>query len=150
MRDPFAPIDVVSITDPSVVFASPEARAEYVRTRDPSLWKPAANGRAAVFTLRPLGSPEAVRLEGLDPGTRVLLAFRACCIRVALPDGATLEARLEGGYLLGSLAPESWVTEVATKVGPRRVYEIGEAAYRLSMLDDLDPLLPPPGQPLQP
>lgn len=150
MRDPFAPIDVVSITDPSVTFASPEARAEYVRTRDPSLWKPVANGRAAVFTLRPLTGPEAVRLEAFELGAKVLLAFRACCVRVVLPDGAVIESKPEGGYTLGPLAPESWVTEIAAKVGPRRVYEIGEAAYRLSALDDIDPLLPPPGQPLQP
>lgn len=145
MRDPLAPIDVVSITDPGVSFASMEAREQYKLTRDPALLPEGA--RAVRFTLRPLGGAAAVRLEALDNGTRALLAFRACCARVQFVDGAVMEAKIEDGYMLGAMAPESWVTDVARKVGPRRVYEIGEAAYRLSMLDDIDPLSQSPGQP---
>ena len=39
MRDPFAPLSVVSITDPALLFEKPEHRAEYERTRDPSLYR---------------------------------------------------------------------------------------------------------------
>lgn len=149
MRDPLAPVRVVSITDPALVFADVEARERYRTSRDPALIPAPRVGCApCVFVVQPVSAEIAIRLDGLtDLAGRALLAFRACVHRVELPNGEALEAASYASNLLGELADEEWVKTVALKVGPRRVYEIGEAAHRLSMLDDLDPLLPSPGQP---
>ena len=149
MRDPFAPVEVVSITDPAVVFESEAKRELYRTTRDPSLWKPRDPGSPVRFTITPCSAETAIKLDTMPVDVRRLVVFRACVHRVALPSGdvMTPETYQSGGY--GELAVESWVDAVAKRVGPRRVIEIAEAAYRLSMLDDLDPLLQPPGQPPQ-
>lgn len=149
MRDPFAPINVVSVTDPAVSFDSPDARTEYIRTREPSLYKIAEGKRPAVFTVAPLASDLAIKLDHTAEYDRALLAFRACVHSVSLPSGEVLSIVAEPGFVLGSLAPVEWVRTVARHVGVRRVEEIGEAAYRLSMMDDHDPLSQPPGQPPQ-
>ena len=149
MRDPFAPLPVVSITDPAVAFENDAARAEYKRTRDPSLFKPRDLARPCVFIVRPCSAETAIRLDSAAPDVRPLLAFRACVHRVELPSGEVLEAKTYESVAYGEIADEDWIKTVAPKVGPRRVQEIAEAAYRLSMLDDIDPLLQPPGQPPQ-
>lgn len=145
--DPLAPVAMVSITDPGAAFASKEAREEYRRTRNPALWKHSADRKAAVFMVSPLSAEAAVKLAGFDPVTAPVLAFRLCVLSIMLPNGDVMTAAQEHHYLFGcAIAPESWVAEVAAKVGPRRVSEIGEAALRLAMLEDADPLLQPPGQ----
>lgn len=147
MRDPFAPVEVVSITDPAVVFESEAKRELYRTTRDPSLWKPRELARPALFTITPCSAETAIKLDAIENNAeRALLAFRACVQRVVLPSSETLAAEVQSGYML---APASWINDAAKRVGPRRVLEIGEAAHRLSMLDDADPLLQPPGQPPQ-
>jgi hypothetical protein len=149
MRDPFAPVSVVSVTDPAVTFDSVAARDEYAHSRNPALFKPRDPGTPCVFTVQPCAAETAIRLDSAPSDVRALLSFRACVHRVALPNGEVLEAKLyeSGGF--GRLADEEWVSMVARRVGPRRVREIGEAAHRLSMLDDYDPLSQPPGQPPQ-
>lgn len=149
MRDPFAPLPVVSITDPAVTFENEAARAEYKRTRDPSLFKVRDLAKACTFVVRPCASETAIRLDAAAPDVRPLLAFRACVHRVELPSGETLEAKTYESVAYGEIADEEWIKTVAPRVGPRRVQEIGEAAFRLSMLEDCDPLSPPPGQPPQ-
>jgi len=149
VRDPLAPVRVVSVTDPAIVFADVEARERYRASRDPALIPAPRDGCApCVFVVQPVSAEIAIRLDGINNlADRALLAFRACVHRVELPGGEALVAAPYSSNWLGELAPEEWVKTVALRVGPRRVYEIGEAAYRLSMLDDLDPLLPSPGQP---
>ena len=149
MRDPFAPICVVSITDPNVTFESDAQREQYRLTRDPSLYKQRSPGKPAVFTVAPCSAEAAMKIDVMTLDVRRLIAFRASVHRVDLPSGEALEAKTyeSGGY--GTLADEAWIATVAAKVGPRRVLEIGEAAHRLSMLDDYDPLSQPPGQPPQ-
>lgn len=148
MRDPFAAVPVVSVTDPAVIFDSPDQRAEYLRTREPSLYKVKDGARACVFVVAPLSAEYALRLDGAPEMDRAALAFRACVHRVELPDGSALATEAESGFVLGSLAPVEWLRTVALKVGVRRVQEIGEAAYRLSLMEDCDPLSQPHGQPL--
>jgi hypothetical protein len=149
MRDPFAPIKIVSITDPSVVFENEAAREQYRVSRDSALWKTRSPGTPALFTVTPCSAEAAMKIDAMTLDVRRLIAFRASVHRVDLPSGEVLEAKTyeSGGY--GTLADEAWIATVAAKVGPRRVLEIGEAAHRLSMLDDIDPLLQPPGQPPQ-
>lgn len=146
--DPLAPVQMVSVTDPGAAFASKEAREEYRRTRNPALWSHSPERKAAVFVVSPLSAEAAVKLAAFDVVTSPVFAFRLCVLSVALPNGDVMTASVEHHYLFGCpIAPESWVAEVAAKVGPRRVSEIGEAALRLAMQDDADPLLQPPGQP---
>ena len=65
---------------------------------------------------------------------------------VTLPTGERIEpSTLEIGLSEQPIAPEAWIETLARKLGPRRVQEIGEAAVRLSLLEDIDPLSPPPG-----
>lgn len=146
MRDPFAPIRVVSISDPAVLFLSDEARAQYRSTRDPALIKPRDLAAPCVFVVQPCSAETAIRLDAAAADIRALLAFRACVHRVELPSGEVLEATTYESVAYGSIANEEWIKAVAPRVGPRRIIEIGEAAYRLSMLDDSDPLSLPPGQ----
>jgi len=148
MRDPFAPIDIVSITDPAVTFESDKAREEYERTRDPSLYRVREPGSPCFFTVRPCSAETAIRIDNETAGGRAVWAFRACVWRVRLPNGEVLEAKTYKTSF-GEFAEDGWVETVARRVGPRRVREIGEAAHRLSMLDDYDPLLQQPGQPRQ-
>lgn len=147
MRDPFAPVRAVASDDPAVLFDSIDARAEYVRTRDPALFKVREGSVPCVFVIQPASGEVAIRLDHSDGSTRALLAFRACVHRVELPSGDALVAKCYESTALGLLADESWVSLVTARVGPRRVREIAEAAYRLSMLEDCDPLSQPHGQP---
>lgn len=149
MRDPFAPVVVVAVDDPAVSFDSPEKRAEYLSTADASLLQPVENRVPVRFTIAPLSAEHALRLDAAPPVDRALLAFRACVTRVELPDGTALDSDAESGYVLGSMCSAEWVAKVGARVGVRRVRAIGEMAYRLSMMDDIDPLLQPPGQPPQ-
>lgn len=149
MRDPFAPLSVVSITDPALFFEKPEHRAEYERTRDPSLYRARDGAVPCFFTIAPCAAPAALRIDHAPVDVRAVLAFRACVHRVALPTGEVLEAKTYESVAYGVMADEDWVPLVARRVGPRRVEEIGRAALALSMMDDADPLLQPPGQPRQ-
>lgn len=150
MRDPFAPVVVVSVTDPAVSFKSAEERVQYEAKRDvmPAI---KAGTKPVLFTIEPCPSAFAIAvLDPQPPGTRALLAFRRCVKRVEMPNGETLEPKTP--YLAnygGEMAEEDWITTVAKAVGVRRVQEIADVAYRLSMLDDIDPLSPQPGQPPQ-
>lgn len=149
MRDPFVPLPVVSITDPELIFEKPEHRAEYERTRDPSLYRSRNNAPLCVFTVQPCAAPTALRIDHAPADVRAMLAFRACVHRVALPSGEALEAKTYESVAYGVMADDDWVPLVARRVGPRRVEEIGRVALALSMMDDHDPLLQPPGQPRQ-
>lgn len=146
MRDPFAPVVVVAIDDPAVTFESHEAREEYVRTADESLVRIREGRAPARFTIAPLSGEQALRLDAAPADVRPLLAFRACVTRVALPDGTAIETDAEGGFVLGSMSSPEWVAKVGARVGIRRVRAIGEMAYRLSLMEDIDPLSQPPGQ----
>lgn len=149
MRDPFAPLTIVSVTDPAVAFDKPEQRTEYERTREPSLYHVRDMAKPCLFTVTPCAAPVSIRLDHAAFEVRSVLAFRACVHRVELPSGEVLEARTYESQAYGLIADEDWVPLVARRVGPRRVDEIGRAAHALSMLDDFDPLSQPPGQPRQ-
>jgi hypothetical protein len=150
MRDPFAPINVVSVTDPAVRFESDAARREYERTRDPSLWRPVDGRAAALFRVQPLSAEAAVKLAALDSLTASIVAFRLCVHSVTLPNGDVMTAQTEHRWQWQcAMASEDWIPNVTKAVGPRRVQEIASAAISMSMLDDDDPLSQPPGQPPQ-
>lgn len=149
MRDPFASVRVVSITDPAVTFASTDARREYDLKRDPSGFTVREHSRPCVFVVEPASAEAALRLDAATADVLPILAFRACVRRVELPSGEVLEAKTYQSNAYGLLADEEWLKVVGPRVGLRRVQEIGLAAHRLSMLDDIDPLLQPPGQPPQ-
>jgi hypothetical protein len=150
MRDPFAPVVVVSVTDPAIAFKTPAERAQYEDKRDVlPAFKDGA--KPVLFTITPCSSTFAIAV--LDPssqGVRELLAFRRCVHHVEMPNGEVLtpKATYAASYG-GEMAEEEWVTVVAKAVGVRRLQEIANVAYRFSMLDDIDPLLQQPGPPLQ-
>lgn len=150
MRDPFAPINIVSVTDPAVIFENEAAREKYRLTRDPSLYRVAEGREAAVFSVQPLHAELAIKLDHTAEYDRALLAFRTCVHSIKLPGIETpMTVTPQPGFVLGTMAPVEWVREAARCVGTKRVAEIGEAAYRLSMMEDIDPLSQPPGQPPQ-
>lgn len=150
MRDPFAPHVIVSITDPAIHWKTPKDRIDYDDKRGDL--PPCKDGaKAVLFTVTPCPSAFAIaHLDSAPSGTRALLAFRACVHRIELPTGEVLEPKSPYDAAHGArMSEEEWVTVAAKAVGPRRIQEIGDAAYRLSMLDDIDPLLVQPGQPPQ-
>lgn len=149
MRDPFAPLTIVSITDPAVSFADEASRERYRVTRDPELLRTRDHAVPARIEVVPTSAAFGLYLDGIQsaPIVRYLLAVRACVRAVTLPSGERLEPTgVEQGLYDQPLAPESWIETLARKLGPRRVQEIGEAAYRLSLLEDIDPLSLAPGQ----
>jgi hypothetical protein len=148
MRDPFAPLLIVSITDPAVSFDSDADREQYRLTRDPALIRTRDHALPARIELAPTSAAFALYLDGIKAAPIVmhLLAVRACVRSVTLPSGERIEpSTLEVGLYEQPIAPEAWIETLARKLGPRRVQEIGEAAVRLSLLEDIDPLSPPPG-----
>jgi hypothetical protein len=152
MRDPFAPVAVVSITDPAVKFVDDLARERYRLTRDPALVQLRDHAVPAWIEIAPTSAAFALYLDGLKaaPIVAYLLAVRACVRAVQLPNGERIAPTgVEQGLYDQPIAPEAWIETLARKIGPRRVQEIGEAAYRLSLLEDIDPLSPPPGPLLQ-
>jgi hypothetical protein len=152
MRDPFAPVAMVSVTDPAIYFDSEADREKYRLTRDPALVKVREHAVPAWIEVAPTSAAFALYLDGIKaaPVVAYLLAVRACVRAVQLPTGERIEPQnIEPGVYDQHIASEAWIETLARKIGPRRVQEIGEAAYRLSMLDDIDPLSQPLGQHLQ-
>lgn len=145
MRDPFAPLTIHCVGDAR--FKDEQSRAEYRRTFDAALIQADPANPLCAFVVQPASAEAALRLDNADPATRSMIAFRACVHRVVLPSGEELIAKTYESAAYGPVADESWLTEVAKRVGLRRIQEIGGAAYRLSMMDDIDPLSQPPGQP---
>ena len=148
MRDPFAPVAMVSVTDPAIYFDSEADREKYRLTRDSALVKVREHAVPAWIEVAPTSAAFALYLDGIKAAPIVmhLLAVRACVRSVTLPTGERIEpSTLEVGLYEQPIAPEAWIETLARKLGPRRVQEIGEAAVRLSLLEDIDPLSPPPG-----
>lgn len=147
-RDPFAPTLIVSVTDPAVEFDNEADREKYRLTRDPSLYRTRAHAQPARIEVAPTSAAFALYLDGIKaaPVVAYLLAVRACVRAVQLPTGERIEPTgVEMGLYDQPIAPEAWIETLARKLGPRRVHEIGEAAYRLSLMEDADPLSLPPG-----
>lgn len=148
-RDPFSPTMIVSITDPAVEFTSEAERERYRLTRDPSLYRVRPHAQPALIEVAPTSAAFALYLDGIKaaPVVAYLLSVRACVRAVQLPTGERIEPTgLEQGLYDQPIAPEAWIETLARRLGPRRVQEVGEAAYRMSMMEDADPLSPAPGQ----
>ncbi len=148
MRDPFSTLRVVSLTDPALDMTDSERKA-YARSLDPALVKAKVGHVVTWFTVQRIDALFAMHLlEPLADAPRALIAFRAGVTEILLPSGEKILPRLEPAGAYGvRLADEEWVRLAASRVGPRRVAEIGALAARLAQLDEeaFDPLSPAPG-----
>lgn len=141
MRDPFASLTIHSLTDPAITFASDDDRAKYAATRDASLVKVKQGAKPVAFTIKRIDAAFACSVLDAIAGanSRAIMAFRAAVTRVEMPTGEPIEPdprKLVDGVYGQKFAGEEYFSKVSDRVGPKRALEIGDAAYRLSMLDD--------------
>ena len=130
--------EVISVNDPAIdrgTFAAQEALIRYRESREgrPSLLVGAS---PTVFRCRPLPLRAVRKMEDMDEGERLVLAFRIAVVAIeGLPFAWTVKKEA-GGWEEGSeLLTEECVNEVSERaLGEQVVREIGAVAWQRAHL----------------